>query len=187
MIEKMINESVDVKNKVKLKLSKKIEESANLIISSLKKGNKVLIAGNGGSAADAQHFAAELVGRFRLERKALPCIALTTDTSIITAWANDYNFETLFERQIEALGKEGDMFIGISTSGNSQNIIKAIKKSKELGLNTIALLGKEGGKTKGLADMELIIPSDNTPRIQESQIMILHIICELIENSLFEK
>jgi D-sedoheptulose 7-phosphate isomerase len=142
-----------------------------------------LIAGNGGSAADAQHFAGEIVGRFKKERKGYPAIALTTDASIITSWANDYDFNTIFSRQIEALGKEGDVFLGISTSGNSKNIIEAVKKAKEMGIFCICLLGKDGGELKNLTDLSIIIPSDNTPRIQECHIMIIHIICEELEKS----
>ncbi len=162
----------------------KLEESANLIINGFSKGKKVLAAGNGGSAADAQHFVAEFVGRFRKERRGFPAIALTVDPSVVTAWTNDYHFDTLFERQVDTHGKEGDVFVGITTSGNSPNIIKALHKAKQKGLGTIALLGKDGGKAKGLADVEIIVPSNNTPRIQEAHIMFLHIICEIVDDAL---
>jgi len=168
-------------------LTKNIAGFAGLVAECFKKGNKVLICGDGGSAAQSQHIAAEFVGRYKMERKALPCIALTTDTSILTAWTNDYGFDTVFERQVQALGKKGDVLIGISTSGNSENIIKALKKAKESGIKTVALLGKHGGKTKNIADVELIVPSDDTPRIQEAHITILHIMCELVEKELFSK
>lgn len=150
----------------------------------LNSGHKILIAGNGGSAADAQHFAAELVGRYKLERKAYPAIALTTDSSLITAWSNDYDFVSVFSRQLEALGQAGDLFIGISTSGNSLNIVQAVKTAKRLGLDTICLLGRDGGQLKDLADIFLIVPSFNTPRIQETHIMLIHIICEEVEKQL---
>lgn len=158
-----------------------IREAIILISDCFDSKNKVLVAGNGGSAADAQHFAAEFVGHYKLERKAYPTIALTTDTSILTAWSNDYKFDTVFSRQIEAIGNTGDIFFGISTSGNSKNIIEGIKRAKEKGLKTICLLGRSGGAIKGMPDISLIVPSFNTPRIQEVHTMVLHIICEEIE------
>jgi D-sedoheptulose 7-phosphate isomerase len=148
------------------------------------RGNKILVAGNGGSAADAQHFAAEFVCRYKKERRGYPAIALTTDSSVLTAWGNDYDFDTVFARQVEALGNKNDIFFGISTSGNSKNIIKAFAKAKEQGLITVSLLGKDGGALKGVADLEIIVPSDDVPRIQESHIMIIHIICEEVEKKL---
>lgn len=159
---------------------RELETLTNVLVGCLKGGNKVLIAGNGGSAADAQHFAAELMGRFNMERKALPAIALTTDTSFLTSWSNDNNFETVFARQIEGLGKPGDVFIGISTSGNSKNIIEGVNKAREIGLKTACLLGR-GGLLKGRADLSLLVPSDNTARIQEVHIMLIHAICEEVE------
>jgi D-sedoheptulose 7-phosphate isomerase len=140
--------------------------------------------GNGGSAADCQHLAAEFVGRFKLERKGYPAIALTTDTSILTAVGNDYSFDSIFSRQIEALGKEGDLVVGISTSGNSKNIIRGVEKAKELGLYTVGLLGKDGGALKDLVDLPLVVPIDNTARIQECHILIGHIVCEIVEERL---
>jgi len=147
-------------------------------------GSKLLIAGNGGSAADSQHFAAEIVGRYKKERRGYPAIALTTDTSILTAWGNDYDFESVFSRQIESLGQQGDIFLGISTSGNSKNVILAVKKAKEMGMITIGLLGNNGGNLKDLVDMSIIVPSTNTARIQEVHITIIHILCEEIEHEL---
>lgn len=185
MVKKMIQESIELKEKVK-DLAPEIEKAANLIVQTYKNNKKVLIAGNGGSAADSQHVAGELVGRFKQERKALPCIALTTDSSILTAWSNDYSFDTIFSRQIEALGQENDIFVAISTSGNSKNLIEAIKEAKKQGLKTITLLGKDGGLMKDQGDINLIVPSNNTPRVQESHIMILHIICELVEKGVFQ-
>jgi len=145
---------------------------------------KVMVAGNGGSAADAQHFAAELVGRFRLNRMGLPAIALSTDTSIITAVSNDYNFNEIFSRQIEALGKQGDVFVGISTSGNSENVVRAVQECTKIGITTICLLGNDGGKLKGLADISLIIPSSITSKIQEMHIILLHLICGEVEKNM---
>ena len=147
----------------------------------LRRGGRILVAGNGGSAADAQHLAAELSGRYLKERKALAGIALTTDTSALTAIGNDYGFEVVFSRQVEALGRPGDLFIGISTSGNSPNIIKAVESAKELGLKTLGLLGRDGGKLKGLVDDALVVPSSVTARIQEVHQMIYHFWCEAID------
>lgn len=147
----------------------------------LRRGGRVLVAGNGGSAADAQHLAAELSGRYLKERKALAGIALTTDTSALTAIGNDYGFDFVFSRQVEALGRPGDLFIGISTSGNSPNIIKAVESAKELGLRTLGLLGRDGGKLKGLVDDALVVPSTVTARIQEVHQMIYHFWCEALD------
>lgn len=147
----------------------------------LRRGGRVLVAGNGGSAADAQHLAAELSGRYLKERKALAGIALTTDTSALTAIGNDYGFDFVFSRQVEALGRPGDLFIGISTSGNSPNILKAVESAKELGLRTLGLLGRDGGKLKGLVDDALVVPSTVTARIQEVHQMIYHFWCEALD------
>jgi D-sedoheptulose 7-phosphate isomerase len=166
-----------------LHLLEKIEATAKLIIKTVQQGNKVLVCGNGGSAADAQHIAAELVGKYERKGRPLSAIALTTDTSLLTAWSNDDSFETVFERQVEALGKKGDVLIGVSTSGNSQNIILALKKAKELGMTTVSFLGGDGGKQKGLADVELIVNSNRTSRIQECHELIYHIICNLVEQA----
>ncbi len=164
-----------------------IEDVSNCMIKSYKKGGKVLLAGNGGSAADAQHIAGELVSRFIFDRAALSAMALTTDTSIITAVGNDYGFSKIFSRQISASGAAGDVFIAISTSGKSKNILEAVAMSKSLGLTTVLLTGKEGGLKDSLCDFVLKVPSISTPRIQESHIMIGHIICGLVEESLFGK
>jgi len=148
----------------------------------LESGHKILLCGNGGSAADAQHIAAELTGRYKIERKGLPAIALTTDTSALTAIGNDYGYEYVFSRQVEALANEGDMLIGISTSGNSQNVINALEKAKEIGCRTVGFSGKGGGKMSDYCDLNIVIPSDDTARIQEMHIMIGHILCQLIDN-----
>jgi len=183
-IKNMIKESIELKKSVMNTHTGSIKDLINLVIGCYRTGNKILICGNGGSAADSQHFAAEFVGKFKLKRKAFPCIALTTDTSILTAWSNDYGFDTVFSRQAEALGNKGDVLIAISTSGNSNNIIEALQTAKKKGMKTAALLGSNGGKVKGMADYELIVPSEDTPRIQEAHTTILHIICEIAEREL---
>ena len=185
-IKRIIKESIRTKESMIANNLADIEKATAIVTEALKQGNKILIAGNGGSAADSQHFAAELVGRFEKDRKGLSCIALTTDTSIITAWTNDCGFESLFTRQIETLGKEGDVFIGISTSGNSENILKAVNCAKGLGIKTISLLGRDGGRIKGKADLDIVVHSQSTARVQECHITILHIIAELIENRVIE-
>lgn len=145
-------------------------------------GHKILICGNGGSAADAQHIAAEFIGRFHNERRALPAIALSTDTSILTSIANDYNYSQVFSRQVQGLGRAGDVFWGISTSGNSENVNKAIIEAKNKRMITIALTGKTGGEMVDICDVALVIPSDSTARIQEMHILCAHIICQLIDD-----
>ena len=155
-----------------------------IILRHIKNSHKILIAGNGGSAADAQHFAAELVGRFQKNRRALPCIALTTDTSNITAIGNDFGFEQIFSRQVEALGNPGDVFIGISTSGNSANIIAAVEEARKRQMHTIGLLGRAGGVLKDKVDHAVVIPHDVTARIQEAHIFILHYWADMIERSI---
>lgn len=161
-----------------------IMDMAELLAHTIEMGNKVLIAGNGGSAADAQHFAAELVGRYKLERRSYPSIALTTDTSILTAIGNDYGYDEVFSRQVEGLGQKGDVLVLISTSGNSPNLLRASQQAKRQGLKTISLLGKTGGKLKDVTDHVYIIPADNTPRIQEAHGFIIHALCELAENKI---
>jgi len=163
------------------KLSNEIEKVIQLIIDAYENKNKVIIFGNGGSAADSQHFAAELIGRFLSERKSLSAIALSTDTSIITALGNDYGFEKIFSRQCEALVNQGDIVIGISTSGSSQNILEAIDISKKKEAITIGLIGGTGGNLKDIVDIPIIASSNSTPRIQEVHRIIIHIICELVE------
>ena len=160
---------------------------AGIMIDSLQNNNKILLMGNGGSAADAQHLAAEFVGRFKAERKALPAIALTTDTSILTALGNDYGYDSVFTRQIAALGRAGDVVVGISTSGKSPNILKAIEYAKEIGCKTIGLTGKDGGELAKVVDIPLVIPSQETSRIQEAHITIGHIVCSLVEENFIEK
>lgn len=162
----------------------KIEEISQIIIDCYRNNGKVVLFGNGGSAADAQHIAAELVGKYKLERESLAAVALTTNTSIISAIGNDYGFDKVFERQIESMVKDKDVVIGISTSGNSENVIKGILKAKEKGAKTIGFTGKGGGKLKEVVDILLDIPSDNTPRIQEAHITAGHIICGLVENKI---
>ncbi|MGD9971103.1 MAG: D-sedoheptulose 7-phosphate isomerase [Sulfuricurvum sp.] len=146
-------------------------------------GKKILIFGNGGSAADAQHIAAELTGRYKKERRALPAIALTTDTSALTAIGNDYGYARIFERQVEALANEGDLLIGISTSGNSENVLKALEMGKQIGCDCIGFSGRDGGKMNAVCDLNLVVPSEDTPRIQEMHILIGHILCQAIESS----
>ena len=169
------------------KLSKEIEKSIILITKSIKNGNKIVLFGNGGSAADAQHMAAEFIGRFMKERKSFPAIALSTDSSIITAIGNDYGFEKIFSRQAESLVKKGDVIIAISTSGKSKNILEGIKTSKKLGAKIIFLTGENGGKMKLNSDVILNVPSKITSRIQEAHRTIIHIICEIVEDELSKR
>jgi D-sedoheptulose 7-phosphate isomerase len=159
---------------------------AGILTGALCRGNKILFCGNGGSAADSQHLAAELIGRFRRERAALPAIALTTDTSILTALANDYSYDLVFARQVEAFGREGDVVVGISTSGNSPNVLRAMDTAKALGLHTIGLTGASGGKLKDMVDVCFCVPSNDTCHIQETHITVGHAVCELIEKELFD-
>lgn len=162
-----------------------ISTVTEVLAETLKHSNKILIAGNGGSAADSQHFAAELVARFLKERAGIPAIALTTDTSVLTSIGNDYGYNRVFSRQIEALAKSGDVFFGISTSGNSENVVQAVQKAKEMGIVTVGLLGKSGGTLKEMCDYDLTVPLDETPRVQEFHIMTIHMICEMIEELMF--
>lgn len=163
-------------------LKESLLTACNIINESISKGNKILLFGNGGSAGDAQHIAAEFTGRFVKERRALPAIALTTDTSAITAIGNDYGFDKIFERQVYALANKGDILLGISTSGNSTNVLNAFKVGKELGCINIGFSGRDGGKMNDLCNLNLIVPSTTTARIQEMHIFIGHIICEFIDN-----
>lgn len=183
-MKKIILESIDVKKKLLDNAYLDIiERIGKITVDALKKGNKVIVAGNGGSAADAQHFAAELAGRFVKERKGLPSIALTTNTSNITAIGNDYGYDVVFSRQLEALGQDGDLFFGISTSGNSRNIVNAMQIAKKNNMLTIGLLGNGGGTIKDVSDISLIIPSNSVARIQECHIMVIHIICKMIDDA----
>ena len=161
-----------------------IEQAAALMIGTLQQGRKVLLCGNGGSAADAQHIAAELTGRYKHERAGLPAIALTTDTSALTAISNDYGFKKVFARQIEALSTPGDLLVALSTSGNSSNIIAALRAAKKHGCTTLGLSGKEGGEMNELCDLNLVIPSHDTPRIQEMHMLIGHILCQLVDDAI---
>jgi len=159
-----------------------VVEAAGVIAAALLKGNKILLCGNGGSAADAQHLAAELVGKYYLQRKALPALALTTNSSCVTAIGNDYSFDKVFARQVEAFGVPGDVAVGISTSGNSPNVLHALAAAKSMGLATVGFAGRTGGRLASLVDLCLKVPSDDTPRIQEGHITIGHIICEMVES-----
>ena len=186
-IKERIYESIETKKSLyeNKDILVNIETVARKLVEIYKNGNKVLIAGNGGSAADAQHIAAELVGRFYLERKGLPALALNTNVSILTALGNDYSYDEIFAKQIEAFGNKGDLFIGISTSGNSSNIINAFEKAKFYGLYTVALTGNKKSKSDDIADVVIKVPSEVTPRIQEAHILIGHILCEIIEEEIF--
>lgn len=164
-------------------LSGVINEACKIIINTLKNGNKILICGNGGSAADSQHFAAELTGRYKTERLPLPAIALSTDTSALSAIGNDYGFEFVFERQVRALAQKGDLIFGISTSGNSANVVNAVNSAHEIGAKSISLLGKDGGKLAKISNHAIIIPSSDTARIQEMHILIIHTICGAIDKA----
>ena len=161
-----------------------LEAAAGEVVACLRAGGKLLAMGNGGSAADAQHLVAELVGRFRAERRPLPALALTTDPSIVTAVANDYGFEELFARQVRAHVRPGDVVLGLSTSGNSENVRRGLAAARQGGARTIALLGGSGGLLRGQADVELLVPSEDTARIQEAHITLLHVLCELIDREL---
>ena len=181
IIKHEFSEHLKVSKKTMESICKPIEIAAKICIDSLKKGGKILIIGNGGSAADAQHIAAELVGRYKAERKGLSAIALTTDTSVITSIANDYGYLHVFDRQVEALANEGDVVIGISTGGSSANVISALRLANDLGCKTIGFSGRDGGEFNTLCDVNLIAIAEDTPRIQEMHILIGHTICHLIE------
>lgn len=182
-IKNLIKESIECKEEFYSQIDN-LDKAAQAIIECYKKGNKVLIFGNGGSAADSQHIAAELIGRFKHERRSLPAIALTTNSSNITALGNDYSFDIVFSRQIEALASKGDVLIGISTSGKSKNVIEALRKGREKGTFNITLTGNGGGTMKQLSDVNIDSSSTNTPRIQECHILAYHIICELVEKEI---
>ena len=179
-ISKLFDQSIATISNSKT-LEKSIQNVIDKIITCFENGNKIIIFGNGGSAADSQHFAAEFIGRFLLERQSLPAISLTTDTSILTSLGNDYSFDNIFSRQCESLVEKNDIVFGISTSGKSLNVINGIKTAKNQGAITIALLGSGGGNLSQIVDIPIIIPSNSTPRIQESHRIILHIICEIVE------
>lgn len=192
MIDKIrnrINRSIECKKNLleETQTLEMIKSVCEKIIECYNNGNKVYIFGNGGSAADAQHFAAELVGRFILERKALPAVAFTTDSSILTCMGNDYSFDVIFERQVEAFVQPGDIVIGITTSGNSKNVLLALEKANKIGATTVGLFGKTGGKGIEIADLPIVVSSNITANIQEAHIMIIHIICEFVEEAMYEK
>ena len=182
VVENEFSEHLKAFEKSRELLPEKIAKIAELLNECLKKKGKILICGNGGSAADAQHFAAELSGRYKKERRALAGIALTTDTSALTAIGNDYGFEFVFSRQVEALGVAGDVLIGISTSGKSENVLNAFKKARQMGIKCVGLSGKGGGAMNELCEINLVVPSDDTARIQEMHILSIHSICQIIDN-----
>ncbi|MGB5792452.1 D-sedoheptulose 7-phosphate isomerase [Poseidonibacter sp.] len=181
-ISKEFQSHLETINNVINNMEDKLVEASTLVVNTLKNGNKILLCGNGGSAADAQHIAAEITGNYKSIRRGLPAIALTTDTSAITAISNDNGYEMVFNRQIEALANKGDLIIGISTSGNSKNILNALKVAKELGCNTLGFSGNKGGNINEVCDVNLIVPSDDTPRIQEMHILFGHTICQIIDD-----
>ena len=185
LITRRIRESIKVKEGL-LEYGKTIKDISQVILNAYRSKKKVILFGNGGSAADAQHIAGELSGRFYLERPSLPAIALTVNTASLTAIGNDYSFSEIFSKQLEGLGNKDDIAVGISTGGNSENVIKALKLAKRMGLVTIGLTGRSGGKMKEVVDLCLCVPSDNTPRIQEAHITAGHIICEIVEKELFD-
>lgn len=182
----ILKDSINLKEQVLKTMTADINKVGELIAKSLKAKGKVILFGNGGSAADAQHIAAEFVGRFKLERHGLPSISLTANTSTLTSIGNDYGFEEIFSRQIEALAGKDDIIIGISTSGNARNVIAGILEAKKQGIKTIAMTGSDGGQLAPLADISLIVPSENTARVQEVHITIGHILCEIAEDKLYK-
>jgi len=184
-IKDILLQSIQVKEDLMRSRIENIIDISTALIDCLKKGGKLLIFGNGGSASDSQHIAAELVGRFSKERAGLPAIALTVNTSVLTALANDYAYEIVFARQIEALGQKNDLVIGISTSGKAKNVAAGLRQAKKMGMKTVALTGGDGGELVKIADISLTVPSSVTARIQEAHITIGHIVCELAENALF--
>ncbi len=185
-VKELARASIRAKEQFFEERAEDVARAAELMIAALRSGRKILLFGNGGSAADAQHLAAELVNRYRRTRPALAALALTTDTSILTAIANDASFEEVFSRQIEALGEPGDVALAISTSGRSPNVVRAVETARRLGLRTIGLLGRDGGLIAPLVDIPLIVPVEETPRIQEVHITLGHILCDLIESA-FDK
>jgi len=185
-IVQAFRESADLKVRFIRQNAEILSQVVKMIVEAFKAGNKVLLFGNGGSAADAQHIAAEFVNRYQIERPPLPAIALTTDTSILTSIANDYGYIDSFAKQVKALGREGDVAIGISTSGTAANVIKAVKVAREMGLKTVAITGGEGGDLAKLTNISLIVDSPSTPRIQEVHITIGHVLCEMVDWMLFQ-
>jgi len=183
---KQIRESIAVKERwLSSGGADQIERMVEVVVEALGAGSRLYVCGNGGSAADSQHIAGEFVGRFMKERRALSCVALTTDTSVLTAVANDYDFDAVFERQVDAHVQEGDVLLAISTSGGSANVVRAVEKAKELGATTLALSGREGGRLAEVADICMVAPAETSPRIQEVHITAAHILCDLVERRLF--
>ncbi|HOU36230.1 MAG TPA: D-sedoheptulose 7-phosphate isomerase [Candidatus Omnitrophota bacterium] len=181
-IKDILLQSIQIKEDLLHTRIDQIIDLSNMVIESLKKGGKVMLFGNGGSASDSQHIAAELVGRYQKDRQGLPAIALTTNTSILTAIANDYGYEAVFAKQVEALGEKNDIVIGISTSGKAKNVAAGIKQAKKMGIKTIVFTGGDGGEIAKMADVSLVVPSKVTARIQEAHIAVGHIICEVVED-----
>ena len=189
LIKQTFDESIATKQKAAEFIQPSIEKAINILTTAFKAGNKLLICGNGGSAADSQHFAAEFTGRYEMERRPLPAIALTTDTSALTAIGNDYSFDVIFSKQVEALGCNSDILLGISTSGNSGNVIKAIEAAHAKGMKIITLTGRDGGIISGLlkdTDVNVCVPVNRTARIQEVHLLVLHTICDAVDNILFK-
>lgn len=185
LVRSQIEDGIQTKQRMLESMLPQIEQAANWAVDTFKAGKKLLFFGNGGSASDAQHLAAEFVVRYEKNRRALPAIALTTDASILTAASNDFDFAQVFSRQIEALGQQGDLAFAITTSGNSENVLKGLQAARERGVRTVLLTGRDGGRCAKSADLALIIPSTVTSRIQESHILIGHILCDWVDRSLF--
>lgn len=183
-IDRLFDESITLHARVREEGTAALSRAVDAVATAFGEGQALLVFGNGGSAADAQHFAAEFVGRFQRDRRAVPALALTTDTSAITAIANDHGFERVFARQIEAFGAPGDVAVGITTSGNSPNVVEGLRAAAERGMVTIALTGRDGGEAGRMADIHLHVPHDVTARVQEMHILLLHVICELVEQGL---
>jgi len=186
-IAQAFRESADLKLRFIRQNAEVLNKVVIIVVEAFKAGNKVLLFGNGGSAADAQHLAAEFVNRFLIERPPLPAIALTTDTSILTSISNDYGFADSFSKQVKALGKEGDVAIAISTSGSAANVIKAVKVAKEMGMKTVGLTGNDGGELARVAEVSIVVDSTVTPRIQEVHITVGHVLCEMVDRMLFQQ
>lgn len=190
MIERIkhrLQEAADLYSQMAEQLAEPTAQAAEALIAALREGHTIYVCGDGGSAAQAQHIAGELVGRFMVDRPALRCVALTTDTSVLTAVANDYSFEQVFERQVEALVREGDVLLLLSTSGSSANVLKAATRARKKGAKTIGLVGQSGGRLKELCDLSLSVPAETGPLIQEGHLVLLHILCGLIEQALFTR
>ena len=185
-IAQIFRESADLKLRFIRQNTELLAQVVRMIVEAFKSGNKVLLFGNGGSAADAQHIAGEFVNRFLIERPPLPAIALTTDTSVLTSISNDYGYEDSFSKQVKALGKEGDVAVGISTSGSAANVIKAVRVAREMGIKTVGLSGRDGGELAKVVDVAIVVDAQATPRIQEVHITIGHVICEMVDRMLFQ-